>query len=102
MSQTIFQLKVDMEDGSAWEVQADQRDFARFEREPFGLPFHMMFDRPFTTLRYLAWTAGRRNNKHKIGTFEQFEDACALVTRLDQDEDEGAVDPGKPVASAGT
>lgn len=100
---TIFHLKAEMSgDTPDFEVDADQRDFARFEREPFGVPFHQMMERPYTTLRYLAWTAGRRERKHNLASFNGFEDACILVSRVDDEEESAAEDPGRPAVSAGS
>ena len=98
---TIFNLAVEMEDGKAWEVRADQRDFALWEMHPLGVPFHQMFDKPYATLQHLAYTAGKRARLHGYTSFETFAEAAVEVRRLDDPEPE-AEDPGQPVASAGT
>jgi hypothetical protein len=101
VSSTIFNVRVEFEDGKTLEVQADQRDIAKFEQQPYGVPFYQLQSRPFTFLRFLAWNAGRRQKLHSM-TWEQFEDEC--VSAEDMDKQVGVetseVDPGQPAASA--
>lgn len=104
---TVFNLEAEMVDGTTFRVQADQRDIAEFECEPYGVSFYLIEARPYTFLRYIAWRAGKRNKLHEFPTYEAFKDECLTVTNLDKAEGTRAgsaapeVDPGNPVASAG-
>lgn len=99
---TIHNLTATMADGATWDVQADQRDISRFEAEPFGLPFYLLEQRPFLYIRYMAWSAGRRNKHHTL-SWEEFQDACEEVRDRDRLIGEQAADPdpGNPAPSAG-
>lgn len=99
---TVFNLEAEMVGGSTFRVQADQRDIAEFECEPFGVSFYLVEARPYTFLRYLAWRAGKRNKLHQFPTFEAFKDECLSVTNLDKAAGAEApeADPGNPAASA--
>lgn len=96
---TVFHLTVELEDGTTWKVDADQRDFAKWELHPDGVPFHMMAMKPYATMQFLAWSAGKRAKLHHFATFEQFAEQAVLVSR--QDDEDDAEDPGQPAASAG-
>jgi hypothetical protein len=99
---TVFNLEAEMVGGSTFTVQADQRDIAEFECEPYGVSFYQITLRPNTFLRYLAWRAGKRNRLHQFPTYEAFKDECLSVTNLDKAKGAEApeADPGSPAASA--
>ena len=90
--------KVTMEDGSGWETVSDQRDIARWEREPFGTSWSDAVSKLFTYSRYRAWRGSRRAKQY-AGTWEEWEEACVHVEAAEEEED--ASDPGQPAASAG-
>lgn len=100
---TNFTYKIAMDDGAAFEVVADQRDIAAFEREPFGCSFFAMASRPYTFYRWTAWHAAKRAGSTKLD-WEGFDARCMEVDDITpqpaKDDDSG--DPGHPAASAGT
>lgn len=101
---TVFELHVVMADGEEFDVNADQRDFAMFECEPFGVPFYLVETRIFTAIRYLAWRAGKRQGLHKVDTWDAWTDACLHVKDIGREDgkEPSEPDPGQTVASAGS
>jgi len=99
---TIWNLEATLADGRVITVQADQRDLAAFECEPYGVSFMAYAQRPMTFIRYLAWHAGKRDQAHDIATYERWGDLCVSVTDLDEEAEAPEADPGNPAASAGT
>jgi hypothetical protein len=58
-----FDLTVTYDDGTEAKVTAGQREMAAFEAEPFGCGSIQALDaKPMTFMRYLAWSALRRNH----------------------------------------
>ncbi len=55
MSKMHMPLKVELEDGTTFEVVADQRDAAEWEVQPFGTSFFAGRSRPLTLMRWMAW-----------------------------------------------
>ena len=108
MPSLVFELAVEMDDGSTFAVVADQRDIARWEVQPFGWPVAQMEDSvSMTFFRFLAWSAAFRQQLTKL-TWEAFDKACVEALPPDDDGEEGkgggpadAEDPGQPVPSGG-
>lgn len=98
MSATIFRYRATL-DGATWEVEADQRDLAAFELEPFGVPFYALGTRPFTAARWMAWHAGVRAKLTPL-SWDEFCTACVEVEDITP-EDVTEPDPTRTVASAG-
>jgi hypothetical protein len=101
MPKLIFEVGVEM-DGAAepYSVVADQRDIARWEIQPFGCPVDQVESRMLLFLRYLAWSASRRQQLTDLD-WPTFDDQCAEAMPLGDDEDGAgtpadAEDPGRP------
>jgi hypothetical protein len=90
--------KVTMDDGTGYEVVADQRDVAKWEIMPFGTSWEMASTRLFTYSRFCAWNASRRA-KRTTETWDDWNEQCKLVEGVDE---ETMPDPGQPAVSAGT
>jgi hypothetical protein len=90
-----------MEDGTEFDVTADQRDIAHWEIQPFGCPFVNFISRATAFFRYVAWNAARRQGLTKLD-WEKFDAQCVYVRDSDTEEDAEAEDPGTPVAPATT
>jgi hypothetical protein len=96
MAAITMDIVATLEDGNAITVTADQRDFARFEVQPFGCSFEDIGARMFTALRYFAWSAASRQQLTRM-TWQQWQDRCVeALPVLDEDEaseDEGSAAP---------
>lgn len=98
---TQLQYRAAMEDGSTIEVTADQRDIAKFEREPeIGRPFYALSQAPYTAARWLCWHAAKRRGLTMLD-WDAFDDLCVEVEDVTPD-DAPEVDPTPKAASAGT
>jgi hypothetical protein len=94
MSVTRIELIAYMDDGTELLARADQRDMARWEVQPFSRE-----DRPVLRLRYLAWSALKRQGLYGT-TFDTFNERdCMNVDAPDEPEGNESLDPGKPVAT---
>ena len=101
---TTFELRAEMEDGTTYDVVADQRDVAKFEVQDFGCSARDMLSRIATAYRYLAWSALTRRGEIKT-PWQEFDAQCVEVT--DTPDEESAVpadaeDPGQPAPSGGS
>jgi hypothetical protein len=100
MASMTFDLSVEMEDGSTFDVRADQRDVARWELEKFGCPVTEIESRMMTFLRFVGWNAGYRNGLTTL-SYKDFDAQCVEVADVSPDEeDDDAENPGRPAASA--
>lgn len=93
-----FKYKATFEDGTLFEVTADQRDVAAFEIEPFGCSYNEYDSRVFTATRYLAWHAAKRAGLTKL-SWDKFSEQCMHVAEV-REPDPEASDPGQSAASA--
>lgn len=111
MPSLVFELNVEMEDGSTYAVVADQRDIARWEVQPFGWPVAQMEESvSMTFFRFLAWSAAFRQQLTSW-KWEEFDGRCVEAMppadeEGDGEEGEGKVpvdaeDPGRPAPSGG-
>lgn len=94
-----FRYRAKLEDGTEFEVTADQRDVAAFECEPFGCAYFDYKSRPYTYARYLAWHAAKRASLTKLA-WDTFTDQCVEVRAVELEPDPEAADPGQSAASA--
>lgn len=83
---TTNRLEVVMDDGTEYEVFADQRDFAAWEATEF--------DGNHTMIRFWAWNAMKRRGQYGFG-FEKFNTVdCAQVAVANASKaEEGEPDP---------
>lgn len=98
---TTFELRVEMEDGTTYDVVADQRDVAKFEVQDFGCSSNVLMSRISTAYRFMAWSALTRRGETKL-KWPEFDRQCVEV--IDMPDEESAVpadaeDPGQPVPS---
>lgn len=97
MSGISLPLRAVMEDGTTWDVVADQRDAADWEMQEFGTPFLQGWRKGVLLTRWLAWRAGKRRKLHTL-SWEKFSEACLSVDDVPS-EDTDAGDPGRRTAS---
>lgn len=97
----LEKYRVTMEDGTSYEVTADQRDNAAWEVQPFGCSVSDSFAKIFTYSRFCAWNAARRQKLHTL-TWAQFSEQCVEVRGAEAEAEPEGEDPGKTVASAVT
>lgn len=96
MPKMVFDLDVEMEDGTAYHVVADQRDFRKWELQPFGWPVAQLEEKLSVHLmRYLAWSAAQRIGQTTL-SWKDFDAACVEAFATD-DGASDAEDPGRPV-----
>lgn len=100
MSTLRFELSVEMDDGTKWEVVADQRDVARWEVQPFGWPAGQIKEQvSMAFFRFLAWSASTRQ-QFTTDTWEKFDGLCVEAMPLpDPEDDDDASDPGQSAPS---
>lgn len=94
MPATKSRLTVELEDGTTWDVTADQRDVAKFELQDFYAP-----DRIRTMVRFIAWNASQRQDLTKLG-WPKFDQVCVDVSGAADEEPD--VDPTQPDQSTGS
>lgn len=79
-----FNFSVEMEDGTTYEVEADQRDIVAWEVHADGLN---SLGYAHTVQRYIAWNALKRKKVIKI-SWDTFNENCVeVVDRTGDDED---------------
>ncbi|MGK5737275.1 hypothetical protein [Micromonospora sp. URMC 103] len=93
-----------MEDGTTFDVVADQRDVAKFEIQDFGCSATELSSRFATAYRFMAWSALSRRGETKL-KWSDFDAQCVEV--VDMPDEESAVpadaeDPGPPAPSEGS
>jgi hypothetical protein len=89
MAVTRLRMQVEMEGGSTWEVDTDQRDQARFEMQDF-----YRADRMLLKQRFMAYVASAREKKTNL-SWPKFDAACVEVIAA-ADDQSTEVDPTKP------
>jgi hypothetical protein len=97
MAKIGTQWAVELENGETLRAASDQRDFAKWEVQPFYNE-----DRLHLKARFLAWSASTREGLYK-GTFEKFNERdCIEVSVAGEDgEGEQGLDPGRSDTAAG-
>jgi hypothetical protein len=89
MAITPIGLAVELEDGTTWQVSADQRDLAKWELQPFYDPARLTVRQ-----RYMGYAASVRAGKTEL-SWTRFDAACIEVRGAGDDEPE-EVDPTEP------
>lgn len=97
MPSMLIELRVEMEDGTTYDVVADQRDVAKWEVQDFGCSIREWDSRMNLAYRFLAWSALKRRGLIDL-TWDQFDAQC--IEAADLPDEESAVpadaeDPGK-------
>jgi hypothetical protein len=90
----LLPLTVELEDGTAWEVTADQRDGAKWEMQPFCAD-----DRPTVRLRFLAFAASARMGRTSL-SWPKFDAVCIAVSVTDREAEPVDPTPADPSAEA--
>lgn len=92
MAITPIGLAVELEDGTTWEVSADQRDLAKWELQPFYDPARLTVRQ-----RYMGYAASVRAGRTDL-SWPKFDAACVEVRGADDDSDDEPeeVDPTEP------
>lgn len=97
MPTLIFPLHVELEDGTTFDVVADQRDLVRWERHPEGAAVGDE-SKMMQMLRFLAWSVLQRTGETDL-KWPQFDRQLVEAAPVD-DEEAGvpadAEDPGRP------
>ena len=98
MPTMIFALHVEMEDGTTYDVVADQRDLVRWERHPEGSAITNEA-KVMQMLRFLAWSVLQRTGEIDL-KWPAFDRQLVEAVERDDDEEAGvpadAEDPGRP------
>lgn len=102
MATMLYELRVEMEDGTIHDVVVTQHDIARWELQDFGTSFSEMHTRMVFAYRWLAWHNLQRHGKTNL-SWDEFDNQCAEV--LDTPDEESALpadadNPGQTVPSA--
>ncbi|MER5703477.1 hypothetical protein ABT023_16250 [Micromonospora sp. NPDC002296] len=97
----LIELRVEMDDGTTYDVVADQRDVARWEIQDFGCPIGQIDTRMHLAYRWLAWSALTRRQQITLSWPDFDRDCVEVIDPPDADEGTaGDVDPGQPAPSA--
>lgn len=75
MPSMLIELRAEMEDGTTYDVVADQRDVAKWEIQDFGCPFSDIDSRSMLALRWLAWSALTRRGLIEL-KWDEFDAQC--------------------------
>lgn len=97
MPKLIHRLRAELEDGTDFEVSADQRDVAKWETQPFGTPLNQVASRLFTYQRFIAWSAAKRQGLTKLD-WPKFDEQCVCVDAIAGEAEADAENPGNPAA----
>lgn len=98
MPKFVHKLHVEMEDGTEFDVTADQRDSAKWEVQPFGCSLGDVRSKLFTYQRFIAWSAAKRQGKTAL-TWDKFdEQSVAVDPVVDAEPEADAENPGQPAA----
>ncbi|MFD6770884.1 hypothetical protein ACFWC6_32215 [Micromonospora chalcea] len=103
-SRMLFELTVEMEDGTTHDVVADQRDISKWEAQDFGCPFEAIPQRtPMLAMRWIAWSALSRRGLTDL-KWPEFDAECIEVRDFEGDGEVQAkeADPTNPAPSATT
>ena len=100
MASMLFELDVELEDGTRYAVVADQRDVARWEVQPFGWPVSQLEEKAsMSFFRFLGWAASVRQQKTTLA-WDAWSALAVEVMPVDEEESElpaDAADPGRTV-----
>ncbi|RKN38451.1 hypothetical protein [Micromonospora endolithica] len=102
MAQLLFDLRAEMEDGTTYDVVADQRDIAKWEVQDFGTAFADIGSRQHMAYRWLAWSALTRRGLVDL-EWPEFDALCVEATDRPEEEADvpaDAEDPGRTAPSA--
>lgn len=104
MARIAVELHVEMEDGTTYDVVADQREVSKWEVQDFGTPFPEIGERMHLGLRWLAWSALSRRGElpavdGKPMSWEQFDALCVEASDPVDVDEQGDPDPGQPAPS---
>lgn len=97
MAKLTFNIEVEMEDGTAYRVTADQRDLVRWERHPDGGA--VTAANRHTCQRFLAWSALQRTGE-TILKWPLWDARCVEALEKEADTADDAGDPGPLSVSA--
>lgn len=92
-------MKVEMDDGTVFDVDADARDIRAWEAQ-YGRSFFEQ-GMTFTTLAQIAYLAGRRTNLLN-GQWPDYEDFDAHCVDVVGRPDPVTADPTRPAVTAGS
>lgn len=95
MPTILYELRAEMEDGTTYDVVADQRDLAKWEVQDFGCPFTEMENRAMLASRWLAWSALSRRGLIDL-KWPDFDAQCVEVGSIPEPNE---ADPGQPAQS---
>lgn len=98
MASVRYSMEVEMEDGTTYTVDADQRDVAAWEMQPFGTSGNDMGQRIHLAMRFMAWHCLAKRHKTVKLTWEKFNEECVEVHDAGGADD--GVDPGKSAPTA--
>lgn len=103
MPTMLFELQVELEDGTTYVVVADQRDVARWEVQSFGWPISQIEEKAsMAFFRFLGWSASVRTQRTTEG-YDAWSVKAIEVMPLEDEESElpaDAADPGPTAPSA--
>jgi hypothetical protein len=97
MAKIRTEWDIELDSGEMLRVVSDQRDYARWEVQPFhdNELLHVK-------ARFLAWSAAFREGRYK-GGWEKFNERdCVEVGVVDDGEGEQGLDPGRPDTGGGS
>lgn len=98
MASVKYSMVVEMEDGTTSTVEADQRDVAAWEMQPFGTSGNDMGQRIHLAMRFMAWHCLKRTKQTKHA-WDAFNEQCVEVHDAGGGND--AADPGQTAPTAG-
>ncbi|MBQ1042366.1 hypothetical protein KBX03_07590 [Micromonospora sp. C72] len=100
MATALLELRAEMEDGTTYDVVADQRDIAKWEVQDFGRPFRASLDEcPHMLFRWLAWSALTRRSEIDL-SWTDFDAKCVEAGDIPDEESELPADAGDPGQTA--
>ena len=98
MASMLFELDVEMEDGTTYTVVADQRDVARWEIQSFGWPVSQLEEKAsMSFFRFLGWAASVRQRR-TMASWDDWNAVAVEVLPVEDEESElpaDAADPGR-------
>jgi hypothetical protein len=97
MAKMTYDLHVELDDGTEYDVRADQRDVAKWEMQPFGSSFFQVGFKPHAFMRYVAWSGARRAEQTTL-SWDQFDAQCVEVS--DRTKPEAVADAEDPTSPA--
>jgi hypothetical protein len=94
---TVPHLTVRMEDGTSYDVQADNRDLLRWDETATRKGWPDPAKGPFLWMTFLAWAALKRTKEYG-GTWEEFR---AVVIDVDTPDEGERLDPTQTEVTPG-